>query len=208
VSARDARDRRRQGFGHGRFTARAGCASGHGSLLRHCGCGWARLAESVLRVGAALRVAGAGLDQLSIELTGTNDLSHPTWASGSATIDGRFLAKFAFSEPTAVRVWHEARVLRLLADQPAFDVPDVIAASPDPAFLATRIAEGGVPLSYDLVRALTPKGIDALGAGLARFLANLHDPGILALASEQLDDPLRIPEPGLQATTDELRGSV
>jgi hypothetical protein len=127
------------------------------------GLGW--LSEySELALRAALRVAGAGLDRLPIELTGTNDLSRSTWASGSATVDGRFLAKFAFSEPTAVRVWHETRVLKLLADLPAFDVPDVVAASPDPACLATRIFKGGVPLSYDLVQASLPERIDALGA--------------------------------------------
>jgi aminoglycoside phosphotransferase (APT) family kinase protein len=166
--------------------------------------GWlSEYSEPKLR--GALRVAGAGLDRLPIELTGTNDLSRPTWASGSATVDGRFLAKFAFSQPTAVRVWHEARVLELLADLPAFDVPDVVGASPDPACLATRIVERGVPLSYDLVRASMPEQVDALGAELARFLANLHAPQILALARDRLDDPLRIPEPGLQARTDELR---
>jgi aminoglycoside phosphotransferase (APT) family kinase protein len=160
---------------------------------------------SVPALRYALRIADAGLDGLSIELTGTNDLSRPTWASGSATIDGRFLAKFAFSEPTAVRVWHEARVLRLLGEQPAFDVPEVVAASPDPACLATRIVDGGVPLCYELVRASIPEHVDALGAELARFLANLHAPQTLAVARERLDDPLRIPEPGLQATTEELR---
>ena len=162
-----------------------------------------RYSEAALR--SALRVAGAGLDRLPIELTGTNDLSRPTWASGSATVDGRFLAKFAFSEPTAVRVWHEARVLRLLGEQAAFDVPDVVGASPDPACLATRIVGSGVPLCYELVRGSIPNRVAALGAELARFLANLHAPRILALARERLDDPLRIPEPGLQATTDELR---
>jgi hypothetical protein len=166
--------------------------------------GWlSEYSESALR--SALRVAGAGLDRLPIELTGTNDLSRPAWASGSATVDGRFLAKFAFSEPTAVRVWHEARVLKLLREQPAFDVPEIVAASPDPACLATRIVGGGVPLSYELVQGSMPKRLAALGAELARFLANLHAPRILARARERLDGPLRSPEPGLQATTDELR---
>ena len=166
--------------------------------------GWlSEYSEPALR--SALRVAGGGLDRLPIELTGTNDLSRPTWASGSATVDARFLAKFAFSEPTAVRAWHEARVLKLLGEQPAFDVPHVVAASPDPACLATRIVESGVPLSYELVRGSIPKRVAALGAELARFLANLHAPQILALARDRLDNPPRIPEPGLQATTDELR---
>jgi hypothetical protein len=159
--------------------------------------------ESALR--SALHAAGGVLEHLPIELTGTNDLSRPTWASGSATIDGRFLAKFAFSQPTAVRVWHEARVLEILGEDSAFDVPELVAASSSPACLATRIVQGGVPLSYELVRESMPHRVDAIAAELARFLANLHDPRILAVAHERLDDPLRIPEPGLQATTDELR---
>jgi aminoglycoside phosphotransferase (APT) family kinase protein len=62
-----------------------------------------------------------------------------------------------------------------------------------------------VPLSYELVSASIPERIDLLSSELARFLANLHAPQTLALARERLADPLRIPEPGLQATTDELR---
>jgi hypothetical protein len=166
--------------------------------------GWLReYSESALRF--ALRVAGAGLDHLPIELTGTNDLSRPTWATGSATIDGRFLAKFAFSEPTAVRVWHEARVLELLGGRCAVDVPDLVAAGPNPAVLATRIVDVGTPLSFELVRCSTAERVDAIGAELARFLANLHEAQILTLARARLADPLRAPEPGLQATTDELR---
>lgn len=49
----------------------------------------------------ALRVAGVGLEELPLELTSTNDLSRPVWAMGSATVDRRFLGRFAFSEPTA-----------------------------------------------------------------------------------------------------------
>jgi hypothetical protein len=166
--------------------------------------GWlSEYSESALR--SALRVAGAGLDRLPIELTGTNDLSRRTWAMGGATIGGQFLAKFAFSEPTASRVWHEARVLDLLGGQPGFAVPELVAAIPNPAFLATRIIGGGVPLSYELVRDSVTERIDALGVELARFLANLHAPQIVTLARARLDEPLRVPEPGLQATTDELR---
>ena len=159
--------------------------------------------ESALR--SALRAAGGGLDRLPIELTGTNDLSRPAWASGSATIDVRFLAKFAFSEPTAIRVWHEARVLEMLGEDSAFNVPELVTASPSPACLATRIVEGGVPLSYELVRESMPERVEAIAAELARFLANLHDPRIVDLARQRLDDPLRVPEPGLQASSDELR---
>ena len=159
--------------------------------------------ESSLR--SALRSAGGGLDQLPLELTGTNDLGQPTWATGTARIDGRFLAKFAFSESTAVRLWHEARVLRLLHQDAALDVPEVVAAGAAPACLATRMIAGGVPLSYELVKAAAPERTDAIGAQLAAFLARLHAPEVLILATARLGAPMRVPEPGLQATTDELR---
>ena len=82
--------------------------------------GWlGEYSEPALR--SALRVAGIGLEELPVELTGTNDLGRPVWAMGSATIDRRFQAKFAFSGPTAARIWHEARVLELLRDRSAFD---------------------------------------------------------------------------------------
>ena len=123
--------------------------------------------ESALR--SALRLASAALDRLPIELTGTNDLSRPTWATGTATIDGRLLAKFAFSEPTAVRLWHEARVLELLGNQPGFDVPKLVAASPNPAFVVTRIVERGVPLSEELVRASIPDHMHGVGVRRTGF---------------------------------------
>ena len=96
--------------------------------------GWlSEYSEPALR--SALRVAGAGLDQLPIELTGHERPDPFHVASGSATIDGGFLVKFAFSGPVAVRVWHEARVLKLLGEQPGSDVPDVVVAvRPPPAW--------------------------------------------------------------------------
>lgn len=159
--------------------------------------------ESSLR--AALRSAGGGLDELPLELTGTNDLGRPTWATGTARIDGRYLAKFAFSEPTAVRLWHEARVLRLLREEVTLDVPEVVAAGPAPACLATRMITAGVPLSHELVAAAAPERTEAIGAQLAGFLARLHAPEVLILITARLAAPLRAPEPGLRATTDELR---
>jgi hypothetical protein len=168
------------------------------------GLGWlSEYSEPALR--RALRSTGAELDRLPIELTGTNDLSRPTWASGSARIDGAFVAKFAFSEPTAVRVWHEARVLELLGEQPKFDVPELVAASPNPAFLATRIVEDGVPLSYELVSASIPERIDLLSIELARFLANLHappDPRARARAARR-----PAPHPGARATGNHRRAA-
>jgi hypothetical protein len=52
------------------------------------GLGWLReYSKPALR--SALRVAGAGPHRLPIELTGTNDLSRPTWASGIHPVSAR-----------------------------------------------------------------------------------------------------------------------
>jgi Phosphotransferase enzyme family len=129
------------------------------------GLGWlSEYSEPALR--SALRVAGAGLDRLPIELTGTNDLSRPTWRSTSP--------KLPRPVPTP-RAW-----------------------PPESLRVGCRS-----PTTF--VRASTPEQVDALAAELARFLANSHAPQILALARERLDDPLRTPEPGLQATTNALK---
>jgi hypothetical protein len=47
-------------------------------------------------------------------LDGSIHTSRPKWAAGSAVVGGEFRAKLAFSKETAERLWHEARVLRLL----------------------------------------------------------------------------------------------
>jgi aminoglycoside phosphotransferase (APT) family kinase protein len=152
-----------------------------------------------------LRRAAPGLSDYAIVLDGPIDTTRSKWAAGSAVIGGEFLAKFALSRQTAERLWHEARVLRLLGELPEFGVPEVVAASRDPVFFATRLIAGGVPLSYDLVGAAIPGRVDEIGAELAAFLSNLHRPEILALASDVVGRPVRAPDPGPQATTHELR---
>ncbi len=154
---------------------------------------------------SALRATGGDLHLLPIELVGSVDLDAPTWAKAHATVAGRFFAKFAFSEPTAIGIWQEARVLSLLREQLGLNVPEVVAASPDPACFATRITAGGVPLSYRLIAASDAEGIERIGDQLAQFLAKLHSPRVLALARELLGAPMRPPEPGLQATPQQLR---
>jgi hypothetical protein len=96
-------------------------------------------------------------------------------------------------------------VLDLLGRRSEFDVPELVAAGPNPACLVTRMVQAGVPLSYELVRDATADKLDRIAGELAGFLAKLHSAEFLALAREWLGEPLRVPEPGLQATTDELR---
>lgn len=155
-----------------------------------------------------LRRSAPGLADGVIVLDGSIDTSNPKWASGSAVIGGEFLAKFAFSRETAERLWHEARVLRLLGELRGLPVPEVAAACRNPVFFATRLVTGGGPLSHEIVSAAIPGRVDKIGAELAAFLASLHCPEVLALASEVLGRPVRAPEPGPQATTDELRARL
>jgi aminoglycoside phosphotransferase (APT) family kinase protein len=130
-------------------------------------------------VADVLNAARPGLGDHPIEISGAPQPGNPEFSVGSALVGGEFLAKFAFSEPTARRRWHEARVLRLLHGQPGLPVPEVVVASRDPAFLVTRLVRGGVPLSFGLAGGASPAQAGQIGDGLARFLARLHRPDIL-----------------------------
>jgi len=133
---------------------------------------------------------------------GTGD---PHWSVGTAVVEGGFVAKFAWSEPAATRLWHEALVLRALgAHATQLRVPEVVVASEDPVFLVTRRVEGD-PLTYELVSAADRSEVEEIGAELASFLSHLHDPAVLAHVVEAVGYP-DVPHP--QATTEALRGRL
>src|SRR6266516_4459190 len=149
--------------------------------------------------------AAPGLGEGSIVLDApVADTSDPQWAGGTAT-GGQFIAKFAFSEPTAGRLWREALVLHALGGQPGLCLPEVLAASSGPVFFATRLVDG-VPLSYEMISAASQAQADRLGSELAGFLSGLHRPEILARVAAALGTPA--PDPPPQATTDELRARL
>ena len=61
------------------------------------------------------------LDRCAPELCGGSitlqpwiETGDPQWSVGTAVVEGGFVAKFAWSEPAATRLWHEALVLRAL----------------------------------------------------------------------------------------------
>jgi len=63
----------------------------------------------------------------------------PTWWAASAVIGERFVAKFAWSQPAALRVAHEIGVLAALLSNPAVPfLPEIVASSTDPVLLVTR----------------------------------------------------------------------
>lgn len=128
--------------------------------------------------------------------------SDPRFFQASAVIDDAFIVKFAWSEPAARRIAHEGAILSALARvRPRLPLPEVAAASPDPAVLVTRLVRGG-PVTFSSASALSGARRDRLVEDLADFLAALHQPRALAcVAADQID--LAQPEP--QADTDSLR---
>jgi hypothetical protein len=66
--------------------------------------------------------------------------SNPRYFQGSAVLDGAYVVKFAWSEPAARRIAHEARLLEALANaELGLAVPVVVAARTAPAILITRL---------------------------------------------------------------------
>jgi aminoglycoside phosphotransferase (APT) family kinase protein len=128
--------------------------------------------------------------------------SNPRYFQGSAVLDGAYVVKFAWSEPAARRIAHEARLLGALAKaELGLPVPVVVAAPSAPALLITRLVSGE-PLSWEAANGLSGQLRRNLVEDLARFLAVLHDPATL----EAVGAASRGPEmPATQATTDELR---
>jgi len=99
----------------------------------------------------------------------------PTWWAASAVIGERFVAKFAWSQPAALRVAHEIGVLTALLSNPAVPfLPEIVASSTDPVLLVTRRVPGTA--LFDIVDTIDK---DHAGRQLASFLAGMHDPGTL-----------------------------
>ena len=96
----------------------------------------------------------------------------PVWQSGSVPVGERFIVKFAWSRPAALRLAREIGVLTMLGREPEVPfLPEVVASGTDPVLLITRRVPGtslfGVVDSIDRDRAARQ---------LARFLTALHHP--------------------------------
>jgi aminoglycoside phosphotransferase (APT) family kinase protein len=120
-------------------------------------------------LSAALRVVAPGLGDAPIEMRTPVAQDDPLWWSSTAVVDGRFIAKFAWSEPAARRVAYEIGVLTALAGEPF--LPEVVAGSTDPVLLLTRRVPGAS--LFEVVHSIDR---DRAGNQLAGFLAALHRP--------------------------------
>ncbi|MEV0717461.1 aminoglycoside phosphotransferase family protein [Asanoa sp. NPDC050611] len=114
----------------------------------------------------ALREVAPELAGGAIELRARRVESDPVWWSSTAVVDGRFVAKFAWSRPAAARVAREIGVLAALSGP---YLPEVVASSLDPVLLVTRRVPGA-----SLFEVVDSIDRDQAGAQLAEFLAALH----------------------------------
>lgn len=130
------------------------------------------LAEpSAAAVRAALEIAAPALAGQPVALPDvTTGKAEPVWQSAAARLGARFMVKFAWSRPAALRLDREAAVLTALAGTVPF-LPEVVAASRDPLLLVTRRVPGRS--LYSVVGETDP---DHAGEQLATFLAALHHP--------------------------------
>lgn len=133
------------------------------------------LAEcSAEALGEALRVVAPELSggPVTVPVLDPAVKGDPLWWSSSAVVGGRFVVKFAWSRPAALRLAHEIGVLTALALKPRVPfLPEVVASSTDPVLLITRLTPGA-----SLFKVISSIDADRAGQQLACFLAALHHP--------------------------------
>lgn len=152
----------------------------------------AAIAEALRQVAPAL-----GDDSIAVRESASED--DPLWWSASAVVGERFVAKFAWSRPAALRLAYEIAVLEALAREPAIPfLPDVVASSTDPVLLVTRLVPGKA--LFDVVDSLDR---DDVGRQLAHFMAELNHPVTLERVESVVGD---VPPVSLQpVATDAVR---
>ena len=131
------------------------------------------LAEcSAAALGAALATVAPELSEYPFTVPEPVGRDDPLWQSSTAVVGGRFVAKFAWSRPAALRVAHESAILAALAREPAVPyLPEVVASSTEPVLLVTRLVPGA-----SLFEVAGSVNQDRAGRQLARFLGALHRP--------------------------------
>ena len=158
---------------------------------------------TVAALRIALRAVEPDLADGTIVPRGLEPSDDPRGCKASAVVGGRFVVKFAWSRPAALRVLHQAQVLDALrAAVPWLPLPPVVAVSHDPVMLVLRWVSA-TPF-FQVRHLIGPAVRDRVAQDLATVLAGLHDPGVLRAVAAAAGPP---PEPAAYptATTDTLR---
>lgn len=162
---------------------------------------WLR-SPDVVDVRAALQRVAPSLADLHLAPRPHEKGGNPRYHSGTAALGEDYIAKYAWSEWAAARLWHEVQVLTLLnTTDPGLPVPRVVAWSSDPVLLVTsRVA--GEWLGHAEASLLRGERLEQTAGDAARFLVRLHRPEVLRAVETA---GLVVPEPEPQATTQALR---
>jgi aminoglycoside phosphotransferase (APT) family kinase protein len=129
------------------------------------------LAEcSTAAISEALHAVAPELSGYPITVPEQIGKEDPQWQSATVVAGGRFIVKFAWSRPAAVRLAREIGILTTLADEPTVPfLPEVVARSTDPLLLVTRRVPGA-----SLFEVADSIDLDRASRQLASFLAALH----------------------------------
>ncbi|WP_436536135.1 phosphotransferase family protein [Actinoplanes sp. HUAS TT8] len=153
---------------------------------------------------AALRAVAPELADGTIVPRGLQASDDPQWCAASAEIDGRFVVKFAWARPPALRIRHQIRLLDTLRPAaPRLPLPTVVAASLDPAMLITRRA-AATPF-FGVRHLIAPADRPTVADDLAAVLAGLHHRDVLKAVSASMGP---LPEPIMPAPTGEIRARL
>jgi hypothetical protein len=132
---------------------------------------------------AGLRTVAPDLAEATIVPRGLEPADDPQYCKASAVVDGRFVVKFAWACPAALRICHQAQILAALrAAAPRLPLPEVAAVSRDPAMLVLR----WVPATpfFEVRDRIGPGTRPGVAMELATVLAQLHGPGVLRAVAE------------------------
>jgi aminoglycoside phosphotransferase (APT) family kinase protein len=119
-------------------------------------------------VTEAVQVVAPELSRFPVRMPETRHSVDEIYRKASAALGEQYIAKFAWSQPAALRLAREIRVLTALRDEVPF-LPEVVASSTDPLLLITRRVPG-----TSLFQVAAEIDRDVAGRQLARFLAALH----------------------------------
>jgi aminoglycoside phosphotransferase (APT) family kinase protein len=150
---------------------------------------------------AGLRTVAPDLAGAAIVPRGLEPSDDSQYCTASAVVDGRFVVRFAWTCPAALRICHQAQILDALRmASPRLPLPEVTAVSRDPAMLVLR----WVPATpfFGVRHRIGPSTLHGVARDLATVLAELHDPGVLRAVAGTVGP---LPKPSAHATTDTLR---
>nr|WP_083467204.1 aminoglycoside phosphotransferase family protein [Kibdelosporangium sp. MJ126-NF4]CEL21936.1 hypothetical protein [Kibdelosporangium sp. MJ126-NF4]CTQ92716.1 hypothetical protein [Kibdelosporangium sp. MJ126-NF4] len=157
---------------------------------------------SVDALRAALRTVAPELSECAIVLPqGLDGIDDPQWCAATAMAGDRYVVKFAWSKPSALRICHMTRVLGALPTAaPELPLPEIVIAAQDPAVVVLRRVPGAT--FFGVRNLIGPGERERVARDLAAALAQLHDPGVLRTVAAAVGP---LPQPQAQATTDMLR---